>query len=193
MPSGSRGRVTPRPGSPRCRRPWPCQLVFDNVFLAGYAPAAGGALRGRDPDPDASTRAVVVRAARPEPEAKAEIWREIFVARTVPLQAYGPIGRAFWDPAQAEVLAPFAEQFLAQLPELGEGGMTATLATLGHLFPRHGVDVPAAGRRRGRRRDRQPAGQEPGDRAFRDAGADASGPRAVAEVRPVGTGAGIAA
>ena len=91
--------------------------------------------------PDASSRAVVVRAARPEAAAKAEVWQEVFVDRSVPLQAYGPVGRAFWDPVHAAVLAPFAQQFLAGLPGLAGAGMTATMATVSFLFPRHGVDA----------------------------------------------------
>jgi aminopeptidase N len=101
-----------------------------------------------DPDPDAPTRVIAVRAARPQLEAKREVWQAAFIQRSVPLQAYGALGAAFWDPAHADVLEVFADEFLAGLPALSESGMTATMATVGNLFPRHGIgaDFPERAR-----------------------------------------------
>ncbi len=101
----------------------------------------------QDPDPDAPSRASAVLAARPEIEAKREIWKAVFVDRSVPLQAYRSVGLAFWDPAHAAVLGEFAEEFLSILPALGNSGMTAAMATVG-FFPRHGLgpDFPRRAR-----------------------------------------------
>ncbi|MFI7589179.1 aminopeptidase N [Spongisporangium articulatum] len=128
------------------------ELVGDDVDLrwrwltrraatGNYDEQAVADLLARDPDPDASSRAVAVRAARPEVEAKEEVWQAVIVERSVPLQAYLAVGRAFWDPAHAAVLERFAARYLDVLARLGEGGMTAALATVRQLFPRHGVDA----------------------------------------------------
>ncbi|WP_157756782.1 aminopeptidase N [Plantactinospora sp. KBS50] len=125
------------------------ELVGDDVDLrwhwltqvaatGGYDPDAVAKLLDRDPDPDSAGRAAAVRAARPDSTAKDEVWREIFTG-ALPLPMLPAVGQAFWDPGQGDLLAPFADRFLDELPTLG-GGMTTVMVTIGSLFPTHGVD-----------------------------------------------------
>ncbi|WP_199509510.1 aminopeptidase N [Nucisporomicrobium flavum] len=106
-----------------------------------HDPAAVERQLRRDPDPDAIHSALTVRAASPEPAAKEEVWRAVFGERRVPPSALRPIGRAFWDPAHADVLRPYPDRFLGELASLGASHLSVTLAVVRHLFPRHGVDA----------------------------------------------------
>jgi aminopeptidase N len=112
-----------------------------SASIGDYDEAAVDRALELDPDPDAPARAIGVRAARPELAAKREAWNAVFVERAVPLQAYVPIGVAFWDAAHADVLGEFADDFLARLPSLDDMGMTATMATVRSFFPRHGIEA----------------------------------------------------
>ena len=77
------------------------------------------ALLARDPDPDAGVRALAVRTARPQTEAKDEAWVELFEKRNIPGgPMLGAMIRAFWQPQQADVLLPFADRFLDEIPAL---------------------------------------------------------------------------
>jgi aminopeptidase N len=119
-----------------------------SASIGDYDEAAVQRALAQDPDPDAIYRATAVQAARPEPEAKREAWQAIFDHRSVPIQSYGPIGAAFWDPTHAEVLEEFAATYLTELPGLSDSGMSATMATVAYFFPRHGVgpDFPERAR-----------------------------------------------
>jgi aminopeptidase N len=91
-----------------------------------------------DPDPDAWVRSVLVRAAAPDPQAKKDAWRAATELR-VPLGMVGSLGRAFWQPGQEDVLAPFAERYVEVLPEFGRFGMIQAYAIPGAMFPIVGV------------------------------------------------------
>ena len=89
----------------------------------------------RDPDPDRASRAVAVTAARPEEEAKAEVWRQLFVERSV--QAGYPtfaVAKAFWRPGQAAVLAPWADRYLEEMKAV-RGGLLSMLSLVRGMFP----------------------------------------------------------
>jgi aminopeptidase N len=82
-----------------------------------------------------------VRAALPDPAAKEATWQAAVVARSIPLGTMNVVREAFWQRSQAEVLAPYADRYLAQLRELGAGGMVPAMATSAALFPTVGVDA----------------------------------------------------
>ncbi|MFQ3559696.1 aminopeptidase N [Streptomyces gramineus] len=108
--------------------------------LGGDVTAESAALLARDPDPDAWVRALTVRAALPDPAAKAEVWQQLAVDRTVPVQSVGAVAAAFWRPAQDALLAPYAEHYLAEMPQLGQGGMIPAMVYTSQLFPLYGID-----------------------------------------------------
>jgi aminopeptidase N len=56
-------------------------------------------------------RAAAVRAARPTAEAKAEAWRLLTSDATLSLAKLKAIAGGFWQPAQEELLTPYAERF----------------------------------------------------------------------------------
>ncbi len=92
-------------------------------------------LLARDPDPDSASRAVAVTAARPDAEAKAEAWRELFEVRSV--QSGSPtyaVARAFWRPGQDELVAPYADGYLDQMREV-RGGLLSMLSLVRGMFP----------------------------------------------------------
>ncbi len=111
-------------------------------------------LRAADPDPDAALRVLVVRAALPDPHAKAAAWSAATSGTQVPLGSMRALGEAFWQPSQADLLAPYAERYLAELAVLGRGGMIPAMATSGALFPVVGVDADYLPRLEAAARDR---------------------------------------
>lgn len=108
--------------------------------LGGDVTAESAALLERDPDPDAWVRALTVRAAVPDPAAKAETWQRLAVDRTVPVQSVGAVAAAFWRPGQDALLAPYAERYLAEIPRLDQGGMIPAMVYTSQLFPPYAID-----------------------------------------------------
>ncbi|MGH3345719.1 MAG: aminopeptidase N [Nocardioides sp.] len=92
-------------------------------------------LIARDPDPDASARAVAVKAARPEAATKAEVWHELFDKRSVPA-GYPTfhVAKAFWRPAQGDLLLPWADRYLEEMRTLS-GGLLAILSMVRSMYP----------------------------------------------------------
>ncbi|HEX8345131.1 MAG TPA: aminopeptidase N [Actinoplanes sp.] len=88
-----------------------------------------------DPDPDARFRALAVRAAAPDAEEKAAIWRTVVDERSVPIGSVGAVTRAFWRPGQDGLLAPYADRYLRLLPDLHRGGMIPAMVYTARLFP----------------------------------------------------------
>ncbi|MGW4905344.1 aminopeptidase N [Streptomyces sp. NPDC004270] len=108
--------------------------------LGGDVTAASAALLERDPDPDAWVRALTVRAATPDPAAKAEVWQRLIVDRTVPVQSVRAVADAFWRPGQDALLALYAERYLAVIPQLEQGGMIPAMVYTSTLFPSYAID-----------------------------------------------------
>ncbi|MEV7320003.1 aminopeptidase N [Streptomyces sp. NPDC093970] len=108
--------------------------------LGGDVSAESAALLDRDPDPDAWVRVLTVRAAVPDPAAKAEVWQRLAVDRTVPVSSVGAVAAAFWRPGQDALLAPYAERYLAEIPRLDQGGMIPAMTYTSQLFPLYAVD-----------------------------------------------------
>jgi aminopeptidase N len=97
------------------------------------------ALDRRDPNPDAWARALAVSAARPDADAKEDVWTRIVEKHDVPMESLGEVSQAFWRPTQAELVRPFAQRFLDAIPTMHSEGMLAAMATAGTMFPRFGV------------------------------------------------------
>jgi aminopeptidase N len=47
----------------------------------------------------------------------------------------GAMVRAFWQPQQGEVLLPYADRFLDEIPALAGGGMLAVFGLMFGMFP----------------------------------------------------------
>ncbi|MDT7538718.1 MAG: aminopeptidase [Actinomycetota bacterium] len=97
-------------------------------------------LESRDPDPDAWVRALTVRTAQPDADAKTAAWDAVLSGTTVPLGSSYDVARAFWQRSQPEVLAPFGPRFVDALKQMGAGGMIPAMVASAVLFPRVGVD-----------------------------------------------------
>ncbi|WP_019071621.1 aminopeptidase N [Streptomyces hokutonensis] len=113
-------------------------LVRD-AELGGDVASETEQLLARDPDPDAWTRALAVRAALPDAASKAEVWQRLAVDRAVPINAVGAVAAAFWRPDQDSLLAPYAERYLEAVPKLHQGGMILAMGYTRHLFPLHAI------------------------------------------------------
>jgi aminopeptidase N len=113
--------------------------------LGGETDADVRELLERDPDPDATFRALAVRAARPDAGEKAAIWQMLAVDRSVGVGSMGAVARAFWRPGQDEILAPYGEKYLSLLPGFERGGMIPAMVFSGRLLPRFGTtdDFPS--------------------------------------------------
>ncbi|MDQ0947131.1 aminopeptidase N [Streptomyces phaeochromogenes] len=108
--------------------------------LGGDVSAESARLLERDPDPDAWVRALTVRAALPDPAAKAEVWQKLAVDRAVPVNSVGQVAAAFWRPDQDALLTPYTQRYLDLIPHLHRGGMIPAMVFAGHLFPPHAID-----------------------------------------------------
>ena len=101
-----------------------------------YDPEVVDRLLERDPDPDAAASALIVRASRNLPEAKEEAWHALYTEQSVPGGVVmGQMVRAFWRPQQREVLMPFTERYLEEIPRLAGGGMLKVFGLIGGMFP----------------------------------------------------------
>ncbi|HEY3529835.1 MAG TPA: aminopeptidase N [Nocardioides sp.] len=110
--------------------------------LGQYDEGSVEALLARDPDPDAGVRALTVRTARPEAGAKDEAWVELFEKRNIPGGSMlGAMIRAFWQPQQDDVLLPYADRFLDEIPALAGGGMLAVFGLMFGMFPQVADDA----------------------------------------------------
>jgi len=98
------------------------------------------ALQARDPDPDAWVRALAVNAARPEAAGKDAAWAATVEEHRVPGGSARMVGRAFWQRAQGELLAPYIDRYLGLLPTLHAYGMGPAMSLAGGMFPRSAGD-----------------------------------------------------
>jgi len=118
------------------------RVATRRAALGTYDEDAVEALLQRDPDPDAGIRALAVRTARPEVGAKDEAWAELFEKRNIPGgPMLGAMVRAFWQPQQGEVLLPYADRFLDEIPALAGGGMLAVFGLMFGMFPQVADDA----------------------------------------------------
>jgi aminopeptidase N len=112
------------------------RVATRRAALGRYDEASVEALLERDPDPDAPVRALAVRTARPQPAAKDEAWSELFEKKNVPAgPMLGSLIRSFWQPEQDDVLLPYADRFLDELPRLAGGGMLTVFGLMFGMFP----------------------------------------------------------
>jgi len=115
------------------------RLLIRLAELGEYDEDEVVALDRRDPNPDAWARALAVTAARPDADAKAEIWARIVDKHEVSMESIMEVSLAFWRPGQDELLAPFAQRFVDAIPTMHAEGMMAAMATAGTMYPRFGV------------------------------------------------------
>jgi aminopeptidase N len=95
----------------------------------------------RDPDPDASFRALGARAARGSRESKDRAFEVLFAVPASPPAAVGAIGAAFWQPHQEELLRSYARDFIDRLPALQHAlGWLPVRRLLQLAFPEAGID-----------------------------------------------------
>jgi aminopeptidase N len=116
------------------------RLLTRRAELGEYDEDGVRALLARDPDPDAGQRAVGVLAARPVPEAKEQVWHQVFTERAIHAgPAMRIVGRSFWRPGQEELLRPFTGRYLEELDRLdaGAGGMLETMSLVWTMYPHH--------------------------------------------------------
>ena len=116
------------------------RVLTRKAELGGETDGEAEVLLERDHDPEAWLRALAVRAAKPDAAEKAAVWQQLAVERTVPVGSAYLVAIPFWRPGQAELLAPYADRFLALLPELHRGGMIHGMAFTHRLFPLFGID-----------------------------------------------------
>jgi aminopeptidase N len=93
-----------------------------------------------DPNPDAWLRALTVRAAMPSAEEKEAVWQKVAVDGAVPIGVVGSVMAAFWCPGQEEVVAPYAERYLALMPQFDRGGMIPAMVLTNRLFPLYAIE-----------------------------------------------------
>ncbi|MGI5460803.1 aminopeptidase N [Streptomyces sp. CA-249302] len=115
-------------------------VLVRRAELGGDVASEAERLLGRDPDPDGWVRALTVRAAQPDAEAKAEVWQRLAVDRKVPVSSVREVATVFWRPGQDVLLAPYAQRYLDAIPQLHQGGMIPAMGFTRNLFPPHAID-----------------------------------------------------
>jgi aminopeptidase N len=112
------------------------RVATRRAALGRYDDDAVESLLERDPDPDAAMRALAVRTAQHDIDAKDEAWVHLFDKRDVPGgPMMGNMIRAFWQPQQDDVLAPYGDRFLEAIPALAGGGMLTVFGLMYGMFP----------------------------------------------------------
>jgi len=111
------------------------RMTVRRAELGDYEEDRVKALLEADPDPDAGMRRLAVLAARPDLEAKEEVWKAFFVDYAVPASRETLVlGSTFWRPGQAELLAPFAHRYLEELHSL-KGGLLNQGLVIRAMYP----------------------------------------------------------
>jgi aminopeptidase N len=112
------------------------RVLASRAAQGDYDPEAVDDLLQRDPDPDAAISALIVRASRNLTEAKEEAWHALYVDQSVPGgPTTGQMIAAFWRPEQREVLMPFTDRYLDEIPGLAGGGMLKVFGLILGMFP----------------------------------------------------------
>lgn len=112
------------------------RVLVRRAALGRHDPAAVEELLARDPDPDARVRALGVSAARPDEEAKASVWREVFEHRSVPSgQPVLAVAQCFWQPTQQHLLRDFSHRYLDEVTRLAGGGLLSTGGLMRAMMP----------------------------------------------------------
>ncbi|GAA2093891.1 aminopeptidase N [Nocardioides furvisabuli] len=111
------------------------RMAVRRAELGDYDEDRVARLLEADPDPDAGMRRLAVLAARPDLEAKEEVWRAFFVDYAVPASRETLVlGSTFWRPGQADLLAPFTHRYLEELRTL-KGGLLNQGLTIRAMYP----------------------------------------------------------
>ena len=111
------------------------RMAVRRAELDQHDEAAVARLLEADPDPDAGMRRLTVLAARPDVEAKEEVWRAFFVDYSIPASRETLVlGSTFWRPGQAELLKPFTHRYLEELRHL-KGGLLNQGLTVRAMYP----------------------------------------------------------
>jgi aminopeptidase N len=112
------------------------RIATRRAELGDYDADAVQRLLESDPDPDVATRRLIVLAARPDVEAKQEVWDAFFTHYSVPASRETLVlGATFWRPTQSELLAPFAMRYLEELHTL-KGGLLNQGLVIRAMYPR---------------------------------------------------------
>ena len=118
------------------------RVLSRRAALGDHDAAAVESLLERDPDPDATVRALGVLAARPDDEAKTQVWTELFDKKTVPAgQPTYQLAMSFWRPIQHDLLVPWAHRYLDEVVELSDGGMLAVGSLMRAAMPTTGDEA----------------------------------------------------
>ena len=94
--------------------------------LTGYDDDAVKRLLARDPDPEAHVKQLAALAAAAEVPAKEQVWQAMFVDHSSrPAATPSTWARRSGGPAQAELLRPYAERYLEELPPAHAAGCSS--------------------------------------------------------------------
>jgi len=112
-------------------------LVQNLARLGVYGEAEIAAELTRDDTNRGRESAAEARASRPDPDAKANAWRDAVERDDVPNQTRFNTIRGFWQPEQEDMLLPYVDHYLQAASEVWERrGSDMAQAVLVGLFPR---------------------------------------------------------
>ncbi|MDX6260508.1 MAG: aminopeptidase [Kribbellaceae bacterium] len=114
-------------------------LVLRLVRLGVYSKAEVEAELAKDQSTEGVAQAARCLAATAD--GKETAWQRIMTDGTVGVTELFAIAEGFWDPAQAELTAPYVDRYFSEIAHTGEirSGMAVAM-TVSRIFPRYAVD-----------------------------------------------------
>ncbi|MBP0460523.1 aminopeptidase N [Streptomyces montanisoli] len=95
----------------------------------------------RDPSATGQEGAARCRAALPQAEAKEAAWARLFEQDDLSNYVFTAVAQGFWQPEQADLVAPFVERYFPAAVDLAHRRGPAIAEAAGrHAFPGHAVD-----------------------------------------------------
>ena len=154
-------------GSPA--RDVPAGLVVDTELrwhlvecLAALGALAEGEIdaeQARDDTAAGRLHALTARAALPTPQAKARAWEQVTGDSSLSNHETGAVAGGFWRVGQDELLRPYVDRYVAELPALWDARTPQVAGTLAReLFPSTLVEQDVHDRTAVLERDDHPAG-----------------------------------
>ncbi|MDX1689860.1 MAG: aminopeptidase N [Acidimicrobiia bacterium] len=124
---------------------WSVASAWASLGLEG-ADDRVAAERRRDPTDRGERSLTTARAARPDPDVKAEVWERLHEGGYPSLHLAMAAARGFWRRTQREIVDPYVPRFFEGLPALfDDWEFEAARAYWGSFFPRHRIDEEMAG------------------------------------------------
>ncbi len=116
------------------------KLLARTAELGHYPADEVAALRAADPNPDSGSSELIVMAAAPDSAMKAEAWERMVEEQGADLATVARVLESFWRPGQGDLLQPYGERYLQDMPTFARAGMMRAMNLSAAALPMFGID-----------------------------------------------------